>query len=78
MAVLTFGGRSLRVASLTADSKPVNNDKGFFARALDALAQSQMQRAHRMILRHHRLLPEDHELRKAIVPRREDLPFGGR
>jgi hypothetical protein len=77
MVVLTFGvSRFLSPAK--TDATRVNNSRGFFVRLLDALAESQMKRAQRDIVRYRHLLPLDHPLRAAIVPRREDeLPFGG-
>jgi len=77
MVALTFGV-SRRLSSAKADPKPVNNSRGFFVRLLDALAETQMQRAQRDIARYHHLLPLDHPLRDKVVPRKEDeLPFGG-
>ena len=77
MVALTFGVSRL-FSPAKADAKPVDHHRSFFLRMIDALAETQMQRAERSIMRHQHLLPLDHPLRDRIVPRREDeLPFGG-
>ena len=74
MVAVTYG--TARVAPVAeAAAKP---SKGFFARLLGALEESQVRRAERDLARYYHLLPLDHELRAgALVPRQEnELPFG--
>ena len=53
--------------------------KGFFARALDAIADSQMKRAERELARYRDLLPPDFVLRRSLMSDvAKKTPFGGR
>src|ERR1700744_2438803 len=70
MVALTFGVSRL-LSSAKADAKRVDNSRGFFVRLLDALAESQMKRAQRDIVRYRHLVPLDHPLRDTLVPRKE-------
>lgn len=77
MVALTFGV-SRFLSSAKADATRVNSSRSFFVRLLDAVAESQMKRAQRDIVRYRHLLPLDHPLRDTMVPRQEsELPFGG-
>jgi len=74
MVAVTYG--TARVAPAAAEA--ATPKKGFFARLLDTIEQSQKKRAERDLARYYYLLPPDHELRAgALPPHREDeLPFG--
>ncbi len=71
MAAVTFGVAG--GAAAAAEPKPAETREGFFTRVLDAIAQSQMKRAERDIMRFRDLLAPDCELRERL-----NLPFNGR
>jgi hypothetical protein len=77
MVAVTYATASVAAPSVEGASK---SKKGFFARLLAAIEQSQLQRAERDLARYYHLLPLDHELRSgAFVSRSQaELPFIGR
>ncbi len=77
MTDITYGAGRIAAPDIAA-GKIGKTRKGFFARALDAIAYSQMKRAERELLRYRDLLPPDFVLRRSL---RSDVekktPFGG-
>ncbi len=63
MVAVTYG-----VAAPAADSKSVGKSKGLFTLLLEAIANSQMQRAERELARYRILVADQAD---------EDEPFGG-
>jgi hypothetical protein len=59
MIAVTYGV-TRRPAARNTKRTQAQPRKGFFARLLDALAESRMRQAHREITRHAHLLPPDH------------------
>jgi hypothetical protein len=70
MVATTYNGAGIAVPADTTGTK----SKGFWTRAYNAIAESQMQRAERELARYAYLLPRDFALTQL---RREDEPFGG-
>lgn len=77
MVAVTFGGA--RVAAPAAvDTKPGKKHKGFFARAFDAIADSQMKRAERELALYRHLLPRDFNFDPMNWSGKDNqTPFGG-
>jgi hypothetical protein len=69
MVATTYNGGGIAVPADTTEKA-----KGFWARALAAIADSQMKRAERELAHYAYLLPREFELTRL---RREDEPFGG-
>jgi hypothetical protein len=78
MVAVTYGTARITTPAVTEGAN--KSKKGFFARLLAAVEQSQLQRAERDLARYYHLLPLDHELRSgAFVPHSQaELPFGRR
>jgi len=77
MVAITYSG-ARAAAPAVARKKAVKQGKGFFARMVDAIAASQMQRAARELANHRHLLPLDFQLNAPKVwSRNEDEPRGG-
>jgi hypothetical protein len=76
MVAATYGAARV-AAPADVKAKPGKPRKGFFARFLESIEQSQMKRAARDLARYRHLLPFDHELRGDKLPGKNELPFGG-
>jgi len=80
MVALTYGvARFARLAGLKPKTgKNGTNGKDFFTRLLEAIAETQMQRAQRGMARYQHLLPPDQELGAGALAARHELPFARR
>jgi hypothetical protein len=77
MADVTYGAGGFAAPDIAA-GKISKKRKGFFARALDAIAYSQIKRAERELSRYRDLLPPDFVLRSSLRTNEEKkTPFGG-
>jgi hypothetical protein len=77
MTDITYGAGRIAAPNIAA-GKIGKTRKGFIARALDAIAYSQMKRAERELLRYRDLLPPDFVLRRSLSNNVEKkTPFGG-
>ena len=77
MADITYGAGGVAAPDVAA-TKIDKKRKGFFARAIDAIAYSQMKRAERELSRDRDLLPADFVLRRSLkAGEQKKTPFGG-
>jgi hypothetical protein len=74
MVAVTYGGAGV-ADSAVAGSNTGTKSKGFFARVLDAIVETQTKRAQREIMLHRHLLPPDFEFQRKGSD--EPEPFGG-
>ena len=80
MVAVTYGVSRVRGAKSRAKAAPrATATKSFFARVVDALAETRMRQAHREIMRHAHLLPYslDERGNRLINTGGKNMPFGG-
>ncbi len=79
MDAVTYRVARIAGEALEKDVETASSRKGWFARFMDALAETRIQQAHREIMRHAHLLPYslDERGNRLVKTGAKDMPFGG-